>query len=69
MYHKVGGTIFTYHVSDPERFGVAEFGLDGKVKSIEEKPVDLSQIKLLLVFTFMTTMLLIAENLKPSSRG
>lgn len=36
---KVGmSTIFGYYVSDPQRFGIVEFGDDGKVKSIEEKP-------------------------------
>ena len=33
-----GGTIFAYHVQDPERYGVAEFDGDGKVVSLEEKP-------------------------------
>ena len=35
---KSGATIFAYHVTDPERYGVVEFGLDGKALSIEEKP-------------------------------
>ena len=34
-----GATIFGYHVKDPERFGVVEFGADGSVLSIEEKPL------------------------------
>lgn len=33
-----GGTVFGYHVTDPERFGVLGFSDDGKVNSIEEKP-------------------------------
>jgi glucose-1-phosphate thymidylyltransferase len=33
-----GASIFAYHVHDPERYGVAEFDLKGKVLSIEEKP-------------------------------
>ena len=34
----LGATIFGYYVDDPERFGVVEFGKDGKVLTIEEKP-------------------------------
>lgn len=33
-----GATVFGYWVSDPERYGVAEFGPDGSVVSLEEKP-------------------------------
>lgn len=33
-----GATVFTYHVQDPERYGVAEFDTHGKVLSLEEKP-------------------------------
>ncbi|MDR5655062.1 glucose-1-phosphate thymidylyltransferase RfbA [Ruixingdingia sedimenti] len=36
--HAVGGTVFGYHVSDPERYGVVEFDAEGRVKSIVEKP-------------------------------
>ena len=32
-------TIFAYPVSDPERYGIVDFDKDGKVKSIEEKPL------------------------------
>ena len=33
-----GATVFAYHVSDPERYGVIEFGDGGRVLSLEEKP-------------------------------
>ena len=33
-----GATIFGYHVTDPERYGVVEFDREGKAISIEEKP-------------------------------
>ena len=36
--HTQGATIFGYHVSDPERYGVAEIDRGGAVRSIEEKP-------------------------------
>jgi len=35
---KTGATVFGYHVSDPERYGVVDFDYDGTVKSIIEKP-------------------------------
>ena len=33
-----GATVFGYHVSDPERYGVVDFDADGRVKTIIEKP-------------------------------
>jgi glucose-1-phosphate thymidylyltransferase len=33
-----GATVFVYHVNDPQRYGVIQFGPDGKALSIEEKP-------------------------------
>ena len=68
--YKIGATIFTYHVSNPERFGVAEFGFDGKVKSIEEKPLrPKSNQAVTGLYFYDNNVIEIAENLKPSSRG
>lgn len=35
---QVGGTVFGYHVTDPERYGVVDFDADGKAQAIIEKP-------------------------------
>lgn len=35
-----GGTVFAYHVHDPERYGVVEFDAEGKAISLEEKPLE-----------------------------
>ncbi|MDC3316430.1 glucose-1-phosphate thymidylyltransferase RfbA [bacterium] len=35
---EMGATVFGYRVSDPERYGVVDFGDDGRAKSLEEKP-------------------------------
>jgi glucose-1-phosphate thymidylyltransferase len=36
---EVGGTVFGYHVADPERYGVVDFDADGRARAIIEKPV------------------------------
>jgi glucose-1-phosphate thymidylyltransferase len=35
---QVGGTVFGYHVTDPERYGVVDFDVDGRAQAIIEKP-------------------------------
>jgi len=65
-----GATIFAYHVQDPERYGVAEFGADGKVVSIEEKPEQpRSSYAVTGLYYYDDTVVARAKSLKPSPRG
>ncbi|MCK5816254.1 MAG: glucose-1-phosphate thymidylyltransferase, partial [Flavobacteriaceae bacterium] len=65
-----GGIIYAYHVHDPERYGVAEFNSDGKVISIEEKPEKpKSNYAVPGIYFYDNSVVEIAENMKPSSRG
>lgn len=65
-----GGRIFAKKVSDPERFGVVEFGSDGKVISIEEKPsAPKSDYAIPGIYIFEPSVVSAAKNLVPSDRG
>lgn len=65
-----GATVFGYHVLDPERYGVVEFGDSGKVISIEEKPTEpKSNFAVPGLYFYDNQVLEIAANLKPSPRG
>ncbi|MCC7384170.1 MAG: glucose-1-phosphate thymidylyltransferase RfbA [Deltaproteobacteria bacterium] len=67
---KKGGTVFGYWVRDPERYGVVEFGPDGKALSIEEKPKKpLSNWAVTGLYFYDNRVLDIAANVKPSWRG
>ncbi|MES2587774.1 MAG: glucose-1-phosphate thymidylyltransferase RfbA [Bacteroidota bacterium] len=63
-------TIFCYNVSDPERYGVAEFNDAGKVVSIEEKPLrPKSNYAVTGLYFYSNDVIEIAKNIKPSNRG
>ncbi len=65
-----GATIFSYHVSDPERFGVVEFDKDHKAISIEEKPKNpKSNYASVGLYFYPSDVVEKARNLKPSARG
>ena len=63
-------TVFGYWVSDPERYGVAEFDKDGNCLSIEEKPVSpKSNYAVVGLYFYPNKVVEIAGNIKPSARG
>ena len=65
-----GGTVFAYPVRDPERYGVVEFDGDGKVVSLEEKPVQpKSHYAVTGLYFFDNRVVQIARDLTPSRRG
>ena len=65
-----GAQIFAYKVKDPERYGVVEFDLNGKVKSLEEKPsVAKSSFAIPGLYFYDNDVITIAKSVQPSSRG
>ena len=65
-----GATIFGYHVSDPENYGVVEFDHSGKAVSLEEKPeVPKSNYAVPGLYFYDQQVCSIAKELKPSPRG
>ena len=63
-------TVFGYWVSDPERYGVAEFDKDGNCLSIEEKPANpKSNYAVVGLYFYPNRVVHVAKNIKPSARG
>jgi glucose-1-phosphate thymidylyltransferase len=67
---KSGACVFAYQVRDPERYGVVEFGKDGRAISIEEKPKQpKSNWAVVGLYYYDSSVVQVAQNLKPSARG
>ena len=63
-------TVFGYYVSDPERYGVAEFDKEGNCLSIEEKPQHpKSNYAVVGLYFYPNKVVNVAKSIKPSARG
>ena len=63
-------TVFGYWVSDPERYGVAEFDREGNCLSIEEKPKEpKSNYAVVGLYFYPNKVIDVAKHIKPSARG
>ena len=67
---KEGATIFGYHVANPSAYGVVEFAKDGRVVSLEEKPLKpKSNYAIPGVYFYDNKVVGLARGLRPSKRG
>jgi len=65
-----GAIVFGYYVNDPERYGVVDFDTNGKVLSLEEKPVQAkSNYAVTGLYFYSNDVVSKARTLKPSARG
>ena len=65
-----GACIFGYRVRDPERYGVVEFGSDGRALSLEEKPKKpKSHFAIPGLYVYDNRVVELCRNLRPSARG
>jgi glucose-1-phosphate thymidylyltransferase len=68
--NKERATIFGYYVNDPERFGIVEFDVNGKVLSVEEKPQNpKSNYCIIGLYFYDNKAVQYAKKIKPSDRG
>ena len=68
--HTPKATVFGYWVSDPERYGVAEFDAEGNCLSIEEKPArPKSNYAVVGLYFYPNKVVKVAKSIKPSARG
>jgi glucose-1-phosphate thymidylyltransferase len=68
--HNKGGTLFGYHVQNPQSFGVAEFNAKGQVVSIKEKPQKpKSNYAVTGLYFYDNRVIELAKHIAPSARG
>ncbi|HLJ22392.1 MAG TPA: glucose-1-phosphate thymidylyltransferase RfbA [Stellaceae bacterium] len=66
----IGATVFAYRVSEPERYGIAEFDAENRVLSIEEKPKSpRSDWAVTGLYFYDRDIVKVAGSIKPSARG